>query len=67
MKRSRQNSEQASAAAPQHMTPLVVDADSTIGSALFLGAHCDDIEIGCGGTIQKLVAHVRTSGYTASR
>jgi LmbE family N-acetylglucosaminyl deacetylase len=26
-----------------------------IKSALFLGAHSDDIEIGCGGTIQKLV------------
>jgi len=25
-------------------------------SALFLGAHCDDIEIGCGGTIQRIVA-----------
>lgn len=29
---------------------------ANIGSALFLGAHCDDIEIGCGGTIQRLVA-----------
>jgi LmbE family N-acetylglucosaminyl deacetylase len=27
-----------------------------IDSALFLGAHSDDIEIGCGGTIQRLVA-----------
>src|SRR6266853_6861244 len=25
-------------------------------SVLFLGAHCDDIEIGCGGTIQRIVA-----------
>src|SRR5258706_1558486 len=25
-------------------------------AALFLGAHCDDIEIGCGGTIQRVVA-----------
>ena len=24
---------------------------------LFLGAHCDDIEIGCGGTILNIVAH----------
>lgn len=24
---------------------------------LCLGAHCDDIEIGCGGTILKLIAH----------
>jgi len=27
-----------------------------IKSVLFIGAHSDDIEIGCGGTIQKLVA-----------
>jgi LmbE family N-acetylglucosaminyl deacetylase len=26
---------------------------------LLLGAHCDDIEIGCGGTIQKIVAENR--------
>lgn len=24
---------------------------------LFLGAHCDDVEFGCGGTISKLVGH----------
>lgn len=24
-------------------------------SILFIGAHCDDIEIGCGGTVQNLV------------
>lgn len=28
----------------------------SIKSALFLGAHSDDIEIGCGGTLQRLVA-----------
>jgi len=28
----------------------------SIASVLFLGAHCDDIEIGCGGVVQKLVA-----------
>lgn len=27
-----------------------------IDSALFLGAHSDDIETGCGGTILRLVA-----------
>jgi LmbE family N-acetylglucosaminyl deacetylase len=26
-------------------------------SVLILGAHCDDIEIGCGGTILRLVEH----------
>ena len=38
------------------MTPLILEGGTKIGSVLFLGAHCDDIEIGCGGTIQKLVA-----------
>jgi LmbE family N-acetylglucosaminyl deacetylase len=26
-------------------------------SLLFLGAHCDDIEIGCGGTVLQLLGH----------
>jgi len=29
--------------------------DSSVASILCLGAHCDDIEIGCGGTILKLL------------
>jgi LmbE family N-acetylglucosaminyl deacetylase len=28
--------------------------DKEIQSVLFLGAHCDDIEIGCGGTVLRL-------------
>ena len=28
---------------------------------LFLGAHCDDIEIGCGGTLLKLMEHYKIS------
>ena len=36
------------------MTPLRFGAGQP-GTILFLGAHCDDIEIGCGGTIQRLV------------
>ena len=24
------------------------------GTVLFLGAHCDDVEIGCGGTMLRL-------------
>ena len=28
----------------------------TLRSVLFIGAHCDDIEIGCGATVQKLLA-----------
>ncbi len=29
--------------------------DGHLNSVLLLGAHCDDIEIGCGGTLLKLV------------
>ena len=35
---------------------LDLSANAKIDSALFLGAHSDDIEIGCGGTILRLVA-----------
>src|SRR5262245_55635738 len=31
-------------------------SDATV-KLLCLGAHCDDIEIGCGGTILKLLEH----------
>jgi len=31
------------------------DANSGIRNILCLGAHCDDIEIGCGGTILRLI------------
>jgi len=34
-------------------TPGLADS---ISSVLCLGAHCDDIEIGCGGTVLKLLA-----------
>src|SRR4051812_41993327 len=30
--------------------------DRPLRSILCLGAHCDDIEIGCGGTLLKLLA-----------
>lgn len=30
-------------------------SEQSLRSALFLGAHCDDIEIGCGSTILRLV------------
>lgn len=30
-------------------------AAAELKTALFLGAHCDDIEIGCGGTVLKLI------------
>ena len=32
-------------------------ADKAIKNVLCIGAHCDDIEIGCGGTILRLLAH----------
>lgn len=35
--------------------PLTRDADEPL-NVLCLGAHCDDIEIGCGGTLLKLLA-----------
>ncbi len=38
------------------MQHLSWSSGASIESVLFLGAHCDDIEIGCGGTIQSLVA-----------
>ena len=37
-----------------HKLDLALDADES-ATFLFLGAHCDDIEIGCGGTILRLV------------
>jgi LmbE family N-acetylglucosaminyl deacetylase len=38
------------------MLKLAVDAlERSVSSILCLGAHCDDIEIGCGGTILKLL------------
>jgi LmbE family N-acetylglucosaminyl deacetylase len=33
--------------------------DTNISQVLCLGAHSDDIEIGCGGTLLKLAAHAR--------
>jgi LmbE family N-acetylglucosaminyl deacetylase len=39
------------------MLPLLLPRDAgTPLKLLFLGAHCDDIEIGCGGTILQLLA-----------
>jgi LmbE family N-acetylglucosaminyl deacetylase len=34
---------------------LNLGLDGSVSSILCLGAHCDDIEIGCGGTILKLL------------
>jgi LmbE family N-acetylglucosaminyl deacetylase len=39
------------------VTPL--SFGTQLKSVLLLGAHCDDIEIGCGGTVQKIVAEHR--------
>lgn len=39
------------------MTPLLLGAPAGRPlRLLFLGAHCDDIEIGCGGTVLRLLA-----------
>lgn len=39
------------------MLPLLLPSDpATPLRVLLLGAHCDDIEIGCGGTLLQLVA-----------
>ncbi len=39
------------------MLPLAVTSTAGVGvRVLLLGAHCDDIEIGCGGTILKLLS-----------
>jgi len=51
------------------MLQLNLGAGTKLRSALFLGAHCDDIEIGCGGTIQRIVAanpHVQIQWVTLS-
>jgi len=37
------------------MLRLGPDAFERVSSILCLGAHCDDIEIGCGGTVLKLL------------
>src|SRR5271163_3968538 len=39
---------------------LVMDFGDRI---LFIGAHCDDIEIGCGGTAAKLAAMGRSVAF----
>jgi LmbE family N-acetylglucosaminyl deacetylase len=38
------------------MTPYAIQFDSPRPTILLLGAHCDDIEIGCGATIMRLAA-----------
>src|SRR5262245_15977307 len=48
---------------------LDLSCGAKVDSALFLGAHSDDIEIGCGGTILQLVAarpHARIDWVTLS-
>src|SRR3954451_6754363 len=45
-----------------HELPLVAGPDGR-HSFLFLGAHADDIEIGCGATIRKLVTRFPDADY----
>jgi LmbE family N-acetylglucosaminyl deacetylase len=35
-----------------------------ISHVLCLGAHCDDLEIGCGGTVMALAGHPAPPGFT---
>ena len=37
------------------MLGLLSETHAPVGHILCLGAHCDDIEIGCGGTVLKLL------------
>ena len=37
------------------MMPLVINRKKSSLKILCLGSHCDDIEIGCGGTLLKLI------------
>lgn len=47
------------------MVPLVLhSADLRSSRILCLGAHCDDIEIGCGGTILTLTERSRDLAFT---
>jgi LmbE family N-acetylglucosaminyl deacetylase len=46
-----------------HEFPLVAGPDGP-PSFLFLGAHADDIEIGCGATIRKLVERFPGADYS---
>jgi LmbE family N-acetylglucosaminyl deacetylase len=41
------------------MLPLTLRQDAGL-RILWLGAHCDDIEIGCGGTIMRLIEEYST-------
>ena len=36
-------------------------------SILFIGAHCDDIEIGCGGAVLTLVERIPAGTYRLGR
>src|SRR4051794_13861689 len=46
-----------------HELPLVAESDGR-HSFLFLGAHADDIEIGCGATVRKLVERFPDADYS---
>ena len=51
------------------MLQMTLGIGASVKSALFIGAHCADIEIGCGGTIQRIVAanpNVRVHWVTLS-
>lgn len=45
------------------MQPVHFDAARAPQNILLLGAHCDDIEIGCAGTLRQLVEKYPTSRF----
>ena len=45
------------------MIPMRLGSGGQPGTFLFLGAHCDDIEIGCGATVLRLVAEYPEAAF----
>jgi len=46
------------------MNPYSIQFDQARPSILLLGAHCDDIEIGCGATVARLVERHPAARFT---
>lgn len=46
------------------MISLESEGTQPIQSVLLLGAHCDDIEIGCGGTVMRLARQLPDAQFT---
>ena len=48
-------------AASAYMLQFRLDTDQRPPTILLVGAHCDDIEIGCGGAVQRLLSSYPTA------